>query len=603
MTCPNHPPTAWGAALLLAAGAAAASPQGESWPPVVRETTEVHVINVEVYVTDGAGRPVAGLAREDFELLDGGVPVPISNFYAVEGGRVTSPSGPSSAEGAAPDATAAGRRLHLLVFVDDANLRPAHRGATLRRLRDFLLENRRAETRTMLVTSGRPGSGSGLVVRQGLTDVPHEIFVALEELERQPTGGGHLDAERREIERAIGQLNVDAGAGFVDPGGAAGDPSANDGLRRQVAHEAGVILAQIRAHAQQRHDHLRRSLAVLRSFVDSASGLPEPKAVVYVSDGLPLRPGEDLLESFSRRVDPMGSVAAELSAQLESGRFDATREVLELLEHANASRVTFYALDASPAASGGRSAASAAGFRGASPAGVDERGRHETLTLLAERTGGRAGFGAAVLETALAGVLGDFDNHYSLGYAAPPLAAGEQRRLEVRVRRPELRVRHRGGWRERGVEEQLEQRVLAALWNELADNPLELTLETPRPQPRDDGNFTVPLVAKVPLGKLVLLPGAKEHRAKVSLYVAVRDERGRVSEVARHLCPVLIPNSEMLIALGRSVGCGVRLAMRPGRQTVAVLVRDDTAAVDSVLQAVFDIGGDAPESAPREAGE
>ena len=50
------------------------------------EIIDVRVINVEVFVTDRSGVPVAGLGPETFELKVDGKPMPISNFYAEVGG-------------------------------------------------------------------------------------------------------------------------------------------------------------------------------------------------------------------------------------------------------------------------------------------------------------------------------------------------------------------------------------------------------------------------------------------------------------------------------------------------------------------------------------
>src|SRR5689334_8108116 len=59
------------------------------------ESIDVNVVNVEVYVTDRDGKRVQGLTRDDFQVLEDGKPVEITNFYAVSEGRV-------SQSGAAP---------------------------------------------------------------------------------------------------------------------------------------------------------------------------------------------------------------------------------------------------------------------------------------------------------------------------------------------------------------------------------------------------------------------------------------------------------------------------------------------------------------------
>ena len=44
------------------------------------DEVDVRVVNVDVFVRDGAGRPIKDLGREDFRLLQDGKEVPISNF-------------------------------------------------------------------------------------------------------------------------------------------------------------------------------------------------------------------------------------------------------------------------------------------------------------------------------------------------------------------------------------------------------------------------------------------------------------------------------------------------------------------------------------------
>jgi hypothetical protein len=100
---------------------------------------------------------------------------------------------------------------------------------------------------------------------------------------------------------------------------------------------------------------------------------------------------------------------------------------------------------------------------------------------------------------------------------------------------------------------------------------------------REDGSFEVPLLVHVPLANLVLIPGEAHHEAQVSMYVAARDEVGRTSPVNKHLCPVRIVNSELLVALGRSAACGMRLQMREGSQRLAVSAQDELAQVHSTI--------------------
>ncbi len=78
-------------ALLLAAAIAlpaiAQRRPAEPEQPKLVESIDVRVINVDVIVTDRRGKFVSGLKKEDFEILENGVPKTVSNFYEVEGNR------------------------------------------------------------------------------------------------------------------------------------------------------------------------------------------------------------------------------------------------------------------------------------------------------------------------------------------------------------------------------------------------------------------------------------------------------------------------------------------------------------------------------------
>ncbi|MDX1382409.1 MAG: hypothetical protein R3190_02140, partial [Thermoanaerobaculia bacterium] len=105
------PPTAaaLGTLIALAAihGSAPPAAGQEAEPPpgaVFRETIDVRVINVEVVVTDGTGRRIAGLRPEDFRVEVDGVETPIDFFTEIQNGRATTAltAGGAAGRGGAP---------------------------------------------------------------------------------------------------------------------------------------------------------------------------------------------------------------------------------------------------------------------------------------------------------------------------------------------------------------------------------------------------------------------------------------------------------------------------------------------------------------------
>src|SRR5215211_5451744 len=75
--------------LPLVAQEPAQEPPGEV--PVVSETIDVRVVNIEAVVTDASGKPMRGLSAGDFRLLVDGQEVPVEYFTEVEEGTSVAP--------------------------------------------------------------------------------------------------------------------------------------------------------------------------------------------------------------------------------------------------------------------------------------------------------------------------------------------------------------------------------------------------------------------------------------------------------------------------------------------------------------------------------
>ena len=587
----------------------------DTWPAIFQDRTEVNVVNVDVVVTDKSGNPVADLQPKDFELYNNGELVPIANFFAVKGGEVQplavveDEAGAEAAEVQEPLVQAPveiqpeQRRLSLIVYVDEANILPRGRKRAFEQLREFLLENPRKNTDVMVVANT-----TQLSVRLPFSSSPHDVFATLEQMEKEAPVGPRFDIQLRNLLRTIEDVNVEAGVPSFgvkgDSGGGGGAPSltgsqdldpGSEGGRTvgemvDIANmEASAVVPQIRGYVEERYLHTQRTIEMLRQFVNLAAGLDGPKAVLYVSDGLPLRPGDGVYEAYARRFAALGDAGQLIRPEADSSRDDATVAFRDLVAHANSSRVTFYSLfTASPAVSVRGSAAdvgSAGGNFGTYSSDVhaaEERTAQDSLIIMAEGTGGRVGLTRSSFKGILDGIFTDFENHYSLGFTAPKLASGTRRSIEVKVPgHKDWEVRYRDTFREKTVDDRVAAKTLSALILKEEDNPLGIGLEALAEKPAEKGTYVVPLRVTVPLGKLVLLPGEKVHQAQVSMFVAVRDEKGRTSSVVKHLCPIRIPNAEILVALGRSATCGVQLKMRGGEQTVAVSLRDELASIES----------------------
>src|SRR5262245_39562309 len=154
------------------------------------ESVNVNVVNVDVYVTDKSGKRIQGLTKDDFEIWENGKKVPVTNFYAVEGGKARMigdepvPAVAQPAPGAPPGTAKPAplpedQRLRLVVYIDNFNLHPFNRNRVMRELRAFLGHKLNRDDQVMLVTYDRE-----LHVRRTFTSDPGLVNDALVELER-----------------------------------------------------------------------------------------------------------------------------------------------------------------------------------------------------------------------------------------------------------------------------------------------------------------------------------------------------------------------------------------------------------------------------------
>ena len=189
--------------------------------PQILETVEVRVVNVDVVVSDGEGRPVRGLESEDFELLVNGRPAAFDYFSSVVDG---------STAGTRAEAAGSATLPYLAIVYDGRGMRPASARRAVDTL-SFRLDGLLANTRSVMVLR----QGTSLVVAQPMTRDRERLTDALERLAEQRTPA--LDAADRQL--LLLQLQN------TNPPQVAGDTE--DEL---AAQQAQLLLRQIRIQAE-----------------------------------------------------------------------------------------------------------------------------------------------------------------------------------------------------------------------------------------------------------------------------------------------------------------------------------------------------------------
>jgi VWFA-related protein len=542
-------------ALLLLTSLAAgqqADPDGETADlesdGVFVDSVDVNVVNVDVYVTDKDGHRITGLTRDDFELEVGRKPVAITNFYAVENGEAIigglEPVEPEPGElperRIEPIRVPEDQRLHLVVYVDNLNLHPFTRNRALRQARDFLRTRMRTGDEVMLVTYERT-----LHTRVPFTLDPEIVATALYDIEEMSGHAVTGDSDRRDILEMIYEADS--------------------------VHE---VRGRATQYAESIYNDMSFTLDALKEIVESLAGLPGRKAILYVSDGIPMRAGEDIFHAVYDKF------SQESSILLESHRYDLSRDYQTLTNTANANRVTFYTLEAAGLRT--YSFIQASNRSAAGGPRVDQvhfSNIQNSLRFLAHETGGMAMLNTNNFAPMLDRMADDFGSYYSLGFSPASSVSGRYHDIKVTVKgRKGIEVRHRDGYRDKPISTRMTDGTLAALHYGYQNNVFDVELRFGEMIPHDRDQWVVPLQVMIPIGKLSFLPTEEMQRGRLRLFVGAKDSEGGLSPVQDIPVALDIPNDEIDRAREQLYQYEIKLIMRGGRQVVAVGVRDEIGA-------------------------
>jgi len=407
------------AALLLGASGAAQAPQT---PPSVTFQIEVNYVDVDAIVTDEKGNFVTGLTRDDFEVFEDGKAQKVEMFSYVElateaADRFAALNRPVSSD-ARSNARPFDGRVYVIVL-DDLDISPLRGGLVKRAAREFIERHFGANDLAAVVyTSGRPEATQDFTNDRTLLLAATDKFVgrrlrsaSIEALERH---------YQRELSKGLGDRDAEL----------APDPNANiiDAARpidiRDIEREQRAVMVL---------DTLRN----LGEFLAGVRG--RRKAVLLFSEGLEMPVAE--IYGIHTATDVVGAIKDAITAAAKSN-------------------VNFFALDPRGLigmtseyieTAGSHAPEVALGVLGA--ANVQQgllnemRLSQDSLRTLAEETGGFAAVNQNLLGSAFARIVDANSRYYVIGYY-PPTAARDGRfhRIDVRVKRPGLRVSARRGY-------------------------------------------------------------------------------------------------------------------------------------------------------------
>jgi VWFA-related protein len=584
------------AGLLLAVAAGPASPQQ------VVPGARAEVVQLDAVVTDARGELVRDLTQDDFQIFEDGKLHRVSQFFVVTRSRPAPASTPAPSEPGvvveapsvvtppAGDSAAPGRQV--VILVDDLHIGLQSMVEAKRSLRRFADEVASPDDAIAVVTT----SGAGPI--QQLTRDRAIVGQALERLiTREPSTSTNRSArltpeqaalvlrgDRGAIQLAIETVMTEPGTlldanspqAAVEAGpagqGAAGAAAAAGGSTRDAVEK--VAQREVERQATQLlNEALRYSLATLNTLEDvvrSFARMPGRKLCLVVSDGF---------------LDGGGS--------RESRSLDLRR----VLDAATRSGTVVYALDSRGLLTGADASTAAVGASPGVQARMEraaEQIKRDTLTTLADGTGGFLVRGTNDLMGGLRRMLDDNEAYYLLAYEPTNTKRdGRFRKIEVRLpHRPELKVRTRSGYYAPDASKP------AAPTRASAPAASAPSLSVPAAEARavlsapiDAGGIPVALRAdyldlppagsqvlvraQVDLSKMRWQEAEGRHRADVELLGGVFDSAGQpVGAPFGRRAELALDPKEYERALTAGLQYQQRLALPPGRYEVRLVARE-----------------------------
>jgi VWFA-related protein len=408
--------------LVLLAGAAgnAQQPAATASTPLQPGGTfrsDVNVVEVHAVITDARGNFIKDLSRDDLEIYEDGRLQPITTFALVDVPVVRPLTVANAAEPIEPDVRATSRsfdgRLYVIVL-DDLHTTTLRSQLVRAAARTFIERHFGANDLAAIVyTSGRQD------LAQELTSNRRLLRTAIDKFHGQklPSAG---------IERLGVHFREREMSGAASDGGESSSSSSNANGR------SGRIDDPL---DPERGFNARRALETVKDVAQWMTDVPgRRKALVLFSEGIDY----DIYDVFNNRSatslieDARQTIAAAQRANVSIYAVDP-RGLTELGDES----ITVGSLPEDPNLDYG------------TPLGLQRELllAQESLMSLAEETGGLAIVRTNDVSGGLARIVRDNSYYYVLGYATDNTRApGKFRKIEVKVKRPDVQVRARRGY-------------------------------------------------------------------------------------------------------------------------------------------------------------
>ena len=550
-------------AILLLAGWALAAAQTER--PVIRTTTEE--VLLDVVVRDKKGRLVRDLKPSEIEVYDNGVRQKITGFRLVTG-REAMDLRAESAGHEEPTPLDPLRQLRLVTMVYeglDNEARRLARRASLEFLKGGLEQN--VYVSIFMITDH-------LQVLQPFTN----DLESLREAVRRATSASYeqfmAEAEqiRQELEQTQGQLTA-AQRSVLSPGRGGGS---SDVASAAAAAQLTRMTLNILNFEEKlvRTQHSRSSLFSILALVKEQSALPGRKTVIYFTRGLQVP--ENMVQFFRTTISEANRAGVSIYAVDARGLVVTAQNTagISMLQSAvEASRRQQTDIGASITPDQVKVFDTAMDSMHADT--------QESLGVLAASTGGFLVANTNDLRAPVRRIREDMLTYYEVSYV-PKITEydGKFHKLEVKVRRPGVRVQSRSGYFALPPDQDsvfaYEAPLLRALGRSPLPNDLPFYASAMRFGAAGDGKVQLAVVIEMEMDKLQaeLNDARNRYRTDLAVLAIVKDANGAVIDRFSRNFPFEIPADRLETFRRQHFLDTYLLSLAPGRYVLESAVMD-----------------------------
>ena len=433
------------------------------------------------------------------------------------------------------------RPVYLVMYVDHYNLTPLDRNRVLSQMERFVRENVKAPVQMMVVSRLQTPK-----VIQDFTSDSTKVIEKLRAMRKDSANRASLERDRADLVQTM-QSREHNPSNLNDP---------------------MYVRSQINNLIREEMTSLQFSLGALREIITMLSGLEGKKAIVYVSNGLPMVPGIDLYQTYASTYGD-DSGFAEAVTNDQSRRFEA------LVAAANSQDVTFYAIDAGGLRAAGVASAEYTDSEDMRAASIGRQNYLDSLRLIADGTGGLAIIDTNDVRTRLDRVEQNLYTYYSIGYRLQQSGTDKVHDIKVRLPgHPNYDVQYRRSIVEKSLATRVQEKVVSSLRLDVDDNPMDVQLEPGRPVLASADRWIVPLKVSFPASSVAMVPEGGDYVSRLVLFVAAGDSDGGQSEIVQQNHEARVPADSIERAQEHRFKIDVSLLMKEGSHTISVGLLD-----------------------------